>query len=533
MTQSYTSSYFKVNKAQLDYVDNLTSKLDKGHKALFIHILISTLVTKFKAEEDFLVPVSADFMKEHFGRTTSWLQLHDAGLILDPTNYSKVQGISRKYKLEPTILETFLNLYDLSIDNISETKYNLVTGKRSRSTVTSTFKDATGNLYPELIRSALHSITRCFIKLEEAINFVALREYKAKEAKLQYEAGNLTYKEYFSLYCRYLNDKNCLMAVMNREPELFNEETRVWVYTPAYTVQMSGRISQYQGALQTASKELKHISYTNIHNLVNYDLQSSQVNGLIQQFQIAGIDASWLINYRDNPKAKYDYAAEVGVTVETWKNILCALIMGAHLSKFNKSTIAKVEKEEGLKAILGYLSDELLDTDAIVSALVKLNEVVKPLKKSLDLWHDYLVKIYVPRVAKQAGKCKYIHNATGIKLNITELFENNKMWRVKAVLAAYILQGQESAFIHNLTVISSKYGFEVIANEMDGVVSMGFIPEEAMAEAAKLSGLENAKLVIKAFTDIKEGSALATYLEEGKDYKQAIADMEAIRYNIN
>jgi len=93
-------------------------------------------------------------------------------------------------------------------------------------------------------------------------------------------------------------------------------------------------------------------------------------------------------------------------------------------------------------------------------------------------------------------------NDVGKRLYLDTLPDaESKLWQKKAMVAAFLLQGTEHAYIHTLTMLGPKYGFRVIANEHDGVISLGWIPAEAQAEAAELSGFADAKLVIKPFQE--------------------------------
>jgi hypothetical protein len=73
-------------------------------------------------------------------------------------------------------------------------------------------------------------------------------------------------------------------------------------------------------------------------------------------------------------------------------------------------------------------------------------------------------------------------------------------------LAAFVLQGQESFFIHHLTILASKFGYRIMANEHDGLITIGEIPKEAITEASRLSGLKYARLVEKPFEGAVENT---------------------------
>ena len=66
-------------------------------------------------------------------------------------------------------------------------------------------------------------------------------------------------------------------------------------------------------------------------------------------------------------------------------------------------------------------------------------------------------------------------------------------------MAAHLLQGREALYIHTLTTLAPKYGFEVISNEHDGLVTIGEIPKAAQAEARRKSGVRRTVLAEKPF----------------------------------
>ena len=65
--------------------------------------------------------------------------------------------------------------------------------------------------------------------------------------------------------------------------------------------------------------------------------------------------------------------------------------------------------------------------------------------------------------------------------------------------AAFILQGQEAAFIHRLTVLGKDNGFVPVNNQHDGIVVIGEIPQSAIDQAASASKLRYATMDKKPF----------------------------------
>jgi hypothetical protein len=137
------------------------------------------------------------------------------------------------------------------------------------------------------------------------------------------------------------------------------EQDYMWGYKPAFKKQMSGRITTLAG-LTNAPKEMKQVAYQNIPNLHNYDLQSSQINILLQELTACGLSSKWLEDYVNNKDSKTKYAEYVGVSVDTWKVIITSLVMGAGLPVSLESAYLFASKTGDLGAIVQALEDEFI-----------------------------------------------------------------------------------------------------------------------------------------------------------------------------
>jgi hypothetical protein len=523
--KGYVIHTYRVNKDQLEYVNGLTKDLEEGSAGLFKHLLASTLVTRIISDEDTYIPVSYKLMTKEFGKRVSWRILEERGLV-EATDYSISRALSREFRVNREIVEKVLDLAIVSINNIGKANYNLITGRKS-VVRGSRLYDLNNNQLPEIVREALEEIGVCYIQLERVIDYITHVGKEVAKLKGGLQMGLVSQSHYNKQYYRYMNDKQCLASILARNPQRVGD-SGVWSFIPSYEMQMSGRVSLEGGGLQSASRAFKYLAYEGIENLNNYDLVSSQVNGLIQQLQLAGVDASWLENYRDNKESKFNYAAKVGVSVKCWKNMLCALIMGAYLpKKITRSVTDSLENGAGGSAIVDYIINEIDSPEQRVEVLSNFSKCVKPLKDALDRWHTYLVEYALTKSVKVNHK-RFLTNAVGAKLNVSDLMRNPE-WKVKATLAAFTLQGQEAAYIHTLTSLSPKYGFKVLANEHDGLVTIGEIPVEAMEEAAKLSGLENAKLDIKEFISMEEDALLRAYVEREEEVEEVLEELEAVK----
>lgn len=260
---------------------------------------------------------------------------------------------------------------------------------------------------------------------------------------------------------------------------------------------MSGRISEEGGGMQSCTREMKAAAFSNIPGIRNYDLKSSQVYGLIQWFEFANIDSSWLHTYLS--KSKSDYANLVGISIDCWKSCFLSLVMNAYLP----NEVDKNMCSDDI-SILNYLLQEAKGNEELaLKYYFKFYEVVQPLLKSLDKWKDWLIKEYIPMTAVNKHGNQYLVNRTGMTLCISDFKTDKGKWKnltkFKRKLCAFLLQGGEAAFIHHLTIISKQYNFTPLNNQHDGLIVIGEIPQEAIDYARAESGLKYAILEEKPF----------------------------------
>lgn len=498
MSQAYIMEYYKVNKAQLDLIDDLC--LLKDSRTFLCHTLVSNLIKWGEA-----APISYELIKTNIPEA-QWKSLVERGLI-EATDYSYTGHKSREFTVNLELIDLFLEAGKLPLaEDIEATKYNLFTGRVVNTKQVSSFKlPNSTNQAPQLVKDAMSSIPYCLIRLESLEAYINKQEALYVQAKEDYFTNlSITKDQFNTIRGQYYSSNTAYSLVVAQKPIKIEDD--LYNYVPAYEVQMSGRICQVFGAMTNACREMKEIAYKDIKDLHNYDLQASQVNGLIQQFEAANIDTAWLEAYKANPNSKYEYAALVGVSVDCWKQLLISTIMGSSLPTDIKKAQAKLDKDGGpLAAVLDALNKEFLgDIDKVISALKAYASAIKPLKESLDIWHNYLVTTYILLNGYKAGnKCIYITNPTGMRINVTELLgknTNKEIWKAKATLAHFILAGQESAFIHHLSVLGKvKEEFVTLGSEYDGLITLHKVSEETIKQAGLTSGLNNPILVEKPF----------------------------------
>ena len=251
----------------------------------------------------------------------------------------------------------------------------------------------------------------------------------------------------------------------------------------------------------------------NIEELNNYDLKSSQAVILRHFMKVAGIPCPWLDEYLDNPEAKAEYARRVGFTgsgaEDCWKNCLYALFMGAELPW-------RTEKPEEFRSIESKIYEHVQDLAELQSAYDKFNAVVKPLKSSIEQWHDYLWKDFAknPANLRLSGGKEFVRNACGMPFCVTPSdFKRGTINKLKRELAAHLLQGQEACAIHHLTILGKELAekgkppiYTPIGNEHDGLIVIGEIPDRAFELAKERSGLPADAVLVKK-NDFSENSA--------------------------
>ena len=266
-------------------------------------------------------------------------------------------------------------------------------------------------------------------------------------------------------------------------------DTIGWYYRPRYKSGTTGRIHEIGGGLQNAPVEMKVRSLTT--GQVNYDLAASQPTILISEFEQHGIDTQWLENYVENPKAKENAAQRCGISVACWKTIFCALLTGARLVKHPQSSIMQE------------LEHHLGTWDAACEAFDRFHSYTQPLQKGIKDW----IQVLLDTPAGVRGGKKWWRNKIGLRF----VHHRNCGQR----LMAFMVQGQESAFILTLVIELAKVGIPVVANEHDGFIAVGDLPLGACQQAAEKVGQGRWRFKIDAVGPSEgQGRSLEPYLRE-------------------
>jgi hypothetical protein len=137
-------------------------------------------------------------------------------------------------------------------------------------------------------------------------------------------------------------------------------------------------------------------------------------------------------------------------------------------------------------------------------ALQKLNEIFGEIREMVIEIAEALIGSYYD-AKKKRGSWK-MYNACGIGIKPDTYEEGHKR---RSKVMAWALQGLEAAFVHSITILSEEYDYTVVANEHDGAIVDGRVPEEAIERARDMSGFTRADFVEKAFAD--EGDVEKVY----------------------
>jgi len=298
-------------------------------------------------------------------------------------------------------------------------------------------------------------------------------------------------------YKKYAGDFHGWISIQLRGLSAVDEKNDIYSYKPIYRITASGRVSEIGGGFQSCSREMKQASIEGIEDIHNYDLKASQVNGLRHQFKLLDLDTSWLDEYINNPSAKEQLAERAMLSKEAWKKCLLIVIMGGQTNKSIpvKEGSKRMKDSDVYKEIKDDIKRTQVTEDSEEGAslvresfLKAIDGLIKPLRK----WRRTLKNDYW-KIGKKYGR-RYrgvvrIKNYLGISYNKNDFTEGK--------LAARILQGQEAAFIHKITILSVDQGYKVVGNEHDGVITIGKIPDKVIEQAKEEIGITEFDLIEK------------------------------------
>ena len=507
--KSYIIHTYKLNKKANNFIrDELLAGLNDDDKHLFAHVLNGH---ECNIRNQGWTPIPFATLHSQI-RGANIYNLIDLGVIED-TGYSVNGGLCKEYRVRPDMYESILNIIpgrveDYSVDD--HELYNLCNGEKIKKKVRHEIYDEKRNLIvSKLVKKGIDPIKLCVINymyVEERLNYLSE----------QMELDLLSDQEKLS----YLNDERCYRKILLSGFEI---KARCYLsYQPGYKGQVSGRRSEIGGGFQSCSREQKHEAFFYVPHVRNYDLKSSQIWGLYQQFKIAGIETLPLRKYLR--KGKEHYANLVGVSVDCWKGILMGLILGGfpqltkagNVPNYPDYRLLKFDivrehicSELGIEVGYDYNSNRRCwnasysQIRAVREILQKVADTCRDLIEGLARWYDFLVKVYVPMNRSHSKGQTYITNKSDMKLDITPFMTANKLisGQGKRKIAAHVLQGIEAAFISYITHYSSEADcpYKVLSDQHDGVVVIGSIPDKYVERARLDSDFKYGILVEKPY----------------------------------
>ena len=501
-------TYYSAWPKQLHYVLSLfdTRMPDWNHPQwrLFAHVLVTG--------RGAFVPVWYKLMQQALevrNPHNVWSPLSDAGLI-ERKPHNRFKKLSAEYRVPQEIAATFEKLEREGIDTALEGRYNLVSRTETIAPVHRTTLTKNGHRYPDIIRAAMEQITfglfnpaaiEAYLE-EEGAQVERAHERWIQNGAIEDESVE-SYRRKRKLEMRHANNWRCYQAILRQKPEPApnylapnypapDYPAGIYRYEMAYEPQSTGRLTQKSGGLQSCSRKMKERAYSGIagiggDRLRNYDLKSSHAQLLVGFFEEANIHCPWLDEYVSNPSVAKRIADHLRITKGVWKRMFYTLPNGGMLPP----NVSKHTRRLDIRKLI----DRHVPEPDRAETLRELRRVVEPFTAALDQWHDYLVGDYVDANYGVGSKGKYIKNDVGMPFYPEEHDNSRRRGR----MAAHLLQGREALYIHTLTTLAPKYGFEVISNEHDGLVTIGDISEAAQAQARRESGVRRTVLVEKPF----------------------------------
>lgn len=491
-------------------------------RALFLYILTSRRFSPVSIDDadvdeetalgiaDSFVPISSLFIRRYF-RDADWEFLLDEGFI-EVKEHSIARGLCREYRVPLDIRRRYAEA-GLTPNNATKRfrLFNVVDGKPTNRKVKSVRTGRNNSALPRPMRRAMDAVGPSVINLPAIWRHVAEMKTIADAVPVEDK------KEWATANGRYINDLLCAQAVhaQSARPLDKNAPDGLWVYEPAMTAQAFGRLGQIDGGLQSCTREMKVVAYTDVPNFRNYDLRASQAMILLVLLERAGIDGAWLKRYAVEGKIR---AAEaVGLSVDVWKKVLYATLMGAGVPSAAQARHLPLSREVGgktasrghmrrAKKIYSFSASRGTVTESILQAVgesdfemtyARFLEYTAGLRVALTQWYTWLEDAFVRTQGKvnNVDGLTYITNAVGATVAVEDLGRSRTKRRGR--LVAFVLQGQEAAFVHALAASSKEHGFVVLSHEHDGLAVQGEIPEAAVVQAAAVAGLPVDRLVLE------------------------------------
>ena len=451
-SKSYILSNYKVSNTTYQFIHSKLQGFSPEQERFFLHVLCSHLIDLGRERYEILsgwdslgIKIPFVTIKAEFERNFSWHPLEGKGL-LEASDFCT--GQCRYFQVQPTLFQEVLaQVQEQIIHPDGSPAVNLFDG--TAYDVTYALGQDGSRPSSKLMRDALRilHVVDCPINVAAIQEHLVRLETKGKPLALQ-------------------NDKLCaqsMFAGMKRQGDL-------GLYTPSYAPQSSGRIGELGGGVQSCSRAMKQAAFSGVEKVHNYDLRSSQGYVLLQELRLAGIDDSWLAAHL-GPGAFEQHADQLDLPKKLYKRCFFSTIMGATHIWLEGEHVGCIQ--EGL---LGHFGSPK-------AAREKFAEVVRqlhPLQQAVRQWAEWLLNSPACPHRRKTQRRECLENAAGQMYLIDRARAEKDL---KGEAAAHMLQGQEAAYIHHLTILSKNFGFVPVSNQHDGLITVGVVPDEAKTKA--------------------------------------------------
>ena len=488
-----------------------------AERLLYLHLLSCARSPDYdtgEAEGMEWVGVSAETMEEEMGapyHSTRQVWEHSDLIEADPDyvppNEDGEDGRTRCFRIPQPVLNRWAGLGDGS------RRWWLHTEKPERTSppapMSTDLSDENNHRYPDLIDRALRVWVDTIqpirlVPIKEAI--VSLDEKNTKTARAQKSGLQLQ------------------LRTINRQTQ--KVEGGVAHVRCAYTPTFAGRIVFKNGGPQGMLGAVKARAY-DIKGLTNYDIRSCHTTGLKQVAdKLADVGVQIDVSPWEEYPGKYAVAEQTGLPVILVKTAEHAVKYGAVLpssveqvKKFYVDDDNDPDDVSNWPSVAQAAERYAADVDA---ALSTLHDVFSDMRRVVKKIADALLNDYYD--ATQRGG--YMHNPCGVSFNPRDFEEGHER---RSKVMAWMLQGLEAAFIHSLTLLSVESDdFNAVANEHDGLIAEGTVPQEAVEVARLMSGFYRAELVEKPHADAEEIAEI--YGREKPEKEETVVDRDA-RYH--
>lgn len=462
---------------------------------------------------DGFVPVDARYIRAEFRQAEREIPALVASGLVEMRRHDRARGLSREYRLGPSLVAAF---HGAPLDDVPDQgtvaprDLPRVVGRVTGGVVdeppaVTAFVDDKGEPYPGLVVGALRAVRSSPVDLPAVLAY--LRDLRDSVVSAETAHGPLS-RESRRAFGRFVQAQSAVRAVLRQRP--VPTADGLHAYDVALNVQSSGRLGEAGGGLQAAPAALKAAARGGIPGVRNYDLPSAQPRLALVRMAAEGLEAPALERYVLDPdeRGRLGDASGLGPAV---KRAVLAGLMGAVFPTPDQALLAKDRLSQVVLAAAGVDWEdwnerstphgERLGSSAVVrEALGRSAGALAPLFAEFGRWHRRLRTFQVGGAASVEGVLAgpVVRNRLGMPLAVGSVngrLRGPDLGRV----VAHLLQGDEAAYVHSLTVGLDRAGVRVLGNEHDGLVVWGEILREVEGAAAAAVGLPFIGMVQKPF----------------------------------